>query len=393
MEKAAFKELENIFRDLVNIRRDLHMYPELSFEEERTPSIIANFLRECGLEIKTEVGGRGVTALLKGAKPGKTVALRADFDALPIQDEKSVPYKSKIPGIMHACGHDIHTASLLGTAYALSKVKEYLHGNVLFIHQFAEEVIPGGAKAMIEDGCLENVGVVYGAHVLSNLPVGQILFKEDYMMAAGDKFEIVVEGKGGHGSSPHLAVDPVLIGSQIVTNIQQITASRINATDPTVITVCSFDGVSRYNIIPDKVILSGTVRTFSEEARELAEKNIKRVAEAACSGAGANCVVTYEYGYPSVCNNSEEALRIKRIGEKIVGKEYVSESPLQMAMEDFSYYVREKPGAFFNVGGMNAAIEAVYPHHHPKFDVDEQSILIAGKMFISLVFDYLNSAN
>ncbi|WHY02612.1 amidohydrolase [Neobacillus sp. DY30] len=393
MEKTAFKELENIFEDLVNIRRDLHMYPELSFEEERTPSIIATFLRECGLEVKTEVGGRGITALLKGAKPGKTVALRADFDALPIQDEKSVPYKSKIPGIMHACGHDIHTASLLGTAYALSKVKEHLHGNVLFIHQFAEEVIPGGAKAMIEDGCLENVDVVYGAHVLSNLPVGQILFKEDYMMAAGDKFEIVVEGKGGHGSSPHLAVDPILIGSQIVTNIQQITASRINATNPAVISVCSFDGVSRYNIIPDKVILSGTVRTFSEEARELAETYIKRVAEAACSGAGANCVVTYEYGYPSVCNNSEEALRIKRIGEKIVGKENVSESPLQMAMEDFAYYVREKPGAFFNVGGMNSAIEAVFPHHHPKFDVDEQSILIAGKMFISLVFDYINYAN
>ncbi|MBK5480701.1 amidohydrolase [Peribacillus sp. TH16] len=393
MEKTAYKELENKFEDLVNIRRDLHMYPELSFEEERTPTIIANYLRDLGLEVKTGVGGRGVTALLKGAKPGKTVALRADFDALPIQDEKTVPYKSKIPGVMHACGHDIHTASLLGAAYALSKVKEHLQGNVMFIHQFAEEVLPGGAKAMIEDGCLNNVDVVYGAHVLSNLPVGQILFKEEYMMAAGDKFEIVIKGKGGHGSSPHLAVDPVLIGSQIVTNVQQIIASRINTTDPAVITICSFDGASRYNIIPDQVILSGTVRTFSEEARELSEKYIRRVAEATCSGAGAECVVTYEYGYPSVCNNSEEALRIKRIGEKIVGKENVSESSLQMAMEDFSYYVKEKPGAFFNVGGMNPAIQAVYSHHHPKFDVDEQSITLAGKMFISLVFDYLNSSH
>lgn len=389
MEKTAYRELDNKFDDLVKIRRNLHMYPELSFKEERTPQLIADFLRECGLEVKTGVGGLGVTALLKGGKPGKTVALRADFDALPIQDEKNVPYKSKVPGVMHACGHDIHTASLLGAAYALSKVREHLQGNVVFIHQFAEEVIPGGAKAMIEDGCLNNVDVVYGAHVLSDLPVGQILFKEGYMMAAGDKFEIVIKGKGGHGSSPHLAIDPVLIGSQIVTNIQQITASRISTIDPTVITVCSFDGASSYNIIPDEVTLSGTVRTFSEEARELSEKHIRKIAEAVCSGAGAECVVTYEYGYPSVCNNSEEALRVKRIGEKIVGKENVSESSLQMAMEDFAYYVKEKPGTFFNVGGRNPGIQAVYPHHHPKFDVDEQSIILAGKMFISLVFDYL----
>ena len=263
----------------------------------------------------------------------------------------------------------------------------------MFIHQFAEEVIPGGAKAMIEDRCLNHLDVVYGAHVLSNLPVGQVLFKEDYMMAAGDKFEIVIKGKGGHESSPHLAVDPVLIESQIVTTIQQIIASRINTTDPTVITVCLFDGAGRYNIIPDQVVLSGTVRTFSEEARKLSENHIRRIAEAACDGAGAECVVTYEYGYPSVCNNSEEALRVKCIGEKIVGKENISESPLQMAMEDFSYYLKEKPDAFFNVGGMNPSIQAVHPHHHPQFDVDEQSIILAGKMFISLVFDYLNSSH
>ncbi|WP_371807203.1 M20 metallopeptidase family protein [Halalkalibacter krulwichiae] len=187
-------------------------------------------------------------------------------------------------------------------------------------------------------------------------------------------------------------MDPILIGSQIVTGIQQIAASRINATDPSVITVCSFDGVSSYNIIPDKVTLSGTVRTFSNEARELAEKNIRQIAEGACSSAGATSEVNYEYGYPSVCNDPEEALRIKRIGEEIVGKENVSESPLQMAMEDFAYYVRKRPGAFFNVGGKNPDIQAVFPHHHPKFDVDEQSILIAGKMFISLVFDYLNGS-
>ncbi|MFE4896185.1 M20 metallopeptidase family protein [Peribacillus butanolivorans] len=387
MENTAYKELENKYEDLITIRRDLHMYPELSFEEERTPRIIANFLRERGLEVRTGVGGRGVTALLRGAKPGKTVALRADFDALPIQDEKAVPYKSKKPGVMHACGHDIHTASLLGAAYALSKVKEHLQGNVLFIHQFAEEVIPGGAKAMIADGCLNDVDVIYGAHVSSTLPIGQIQFKENVMMAAGDKFEILIKGKGGHGSMPHLAVDPVFIGSQIVMNIQQITSSRLNTTDPAVITVCSFKGGSSFNIIPDQVTLSGTVRTFSEEARYLAEKHIRKIAEAICSGAGAECKVTYEYGYPSLWNNPEEAQRVRCIAERMAGKENVSESPLLMAMEDFSYYLQKKPGAFFHVGGMNPDIQAVYPHHHPKFDVDEESILLTGKMFISLVFN------
>ena len=393
MIKIAWKQLEDKFEDLVFIRRNLHMYPELSFEEIKTPAMVAEFLKDCGLEVKTRVGGRGVTALLRGGKPGKTVALRADFDALPIEDQKEVPYKSKIPGVMHACGHDIHTAALLGTAYALSKVKENLAGNVLFIHQFAEEVIPGGAKAMIEDGCLDGVDVVYGAHVLSTIPVGQIGYREEYLMAAGDKFEIRIKGKGGHGSMPHLAIDPVLVGSQIVMNLQQIAASRINATDPTVVTVCSFQGGDRYNIIPDQVILSGTVRTFSKEARESAEKNIRNIAESACKMAGAECEVVYEYGYPSVWNHPREAQRVRQLAERVAGRENVSEIPLQMAMEDFAYYVIERPGAFFLVGGMNPEIQATYPHHHPKFDVDERSMLQIGKMFISLVFDYLSSSS
>ncbi|KAA9017676.1 M20 metallopeptidase family protein [Niallia endozanthoxylica] len=391
MINIAWKQLEDKFEDLVSIRRNLHMYPELSFEEIKTPAMAAEFLTDCGLEVKTGVGGRGVTALLRGGKPGKTVALRADFDALPIEDQKEVPYKSKIPGVMHACGHDIHTAALLGTAYALSKVKEDLAGNVLFIHQFAEEVIPGGAKVMIEDGCLDGVDVVYGAHVLSTIPVGQIGYREEYLMAAGDKFEIRIKGKGGHGSMPHLAIDPVLVGSQIVMNLQQIAASRINTTDPTVVTVCSFQGGDRYNIIPDQAILSGTVRTFSKEARESAEKNIRNITESACKMAGAECEVVYEYGYPSVWNHPQEAQRVSRIAEMVAGKENVSEVPLQMAMEDFAYYVIERPGAFFLVGGMNQEIQATYPHHHPKFDVDERSMLQIGKMFISLVFDYLNN--
>jgi amidohydrolase len=393
LKNIAWKELEEKFSDLVQIRRELHMYPELSFKEVRTPNMIAEFLKDCGLEVRTGVGGRGVTALLRGGKPGKTVALRADFDALPIEDQKEVPYKSRIPGVMHACGHDLHTAALLGTAYSLNKVKEDLEGNVLFIHQFAEEVIPGGAKAMIEDGCLNGVDVVYGAHVHANLPVGMIGWKEEYMMAAGDKFEIRINGKGGHGSMPHLAIDPVLIGSQIVLNLQQIAASRINTTDPAVVTVCSFQGGEQYNVIPDQAVLSGTVRTFSKEARESAEKNIRSIAESACQMAGAECEVIYQYGYPSVWNYPQEAQRVRRLAEMVAGNEKVVHVPLQMPMEDFAYYTIERPGAFFLVGGMNPDIQATYPHHHPKFDVDEQSILQIGKMFISLVLDYFNHSS
>ncbi|AGT31074.1 hypothetical protein M493_03840 [Geobacillus genomosp. 3] len=391
MRNVSWDELEKKFADLVQIRRDLHMYPELSFQEVRTPTIIAQFLQDCGLEVKTGVGGRGVTALLRGGKPGKTVALRADFDALPIQDQKDVPYKSKIPGVMHACGHDIHTAALLGTAYALSRVKEHLQGNVLFIHQFAEEVIPGGAKAMIEDGCLDGVDVVYGAHVLSNLPVGMIGYKPGALMAAGDKFEIAIKGKGGHGSMPHLSIDPVLVGSQIVLHLQQISASRINAVDPAVVTVCSFHGGDSYNVIPDQATLSGTVRSFSKEAQEAIKSHIEKIVKSSCEMAGAQYEFKYEYGYPSLWNDPEETERVKRIAELVAGEEHVVELPLQMAMEDFSYYMLERPGSFFLVGGMNRDIEAVYPHHHPKFDVDERSILLIGKMFISLVFDYLSS--
>ncbi|MBB6283430.1 M20 metallopeptidase family protein [Geobacillus subterraneus] len=392
MRNAAWLELEKKFTDFVQIRRILHMYPELSFQEVRTPAIIAQFLQNCGLEVKTGVGGRGVTALLRGGNPGKTVALRADFDALPIEDQKDVPYKSKIPGVMHACGHDIHTAALLGTAYALSKVKEQIPGNVLFIHQFAEEVIPGGAKAMIEDGCLDGVDVVYGAHVLSSLPVGMIGYRPGALMAAGDKFEIVINGKGGHGSMPHLSIDPVLVGSQIVINFQLISASRLNAVDPVVVTVCSFHGGDSYNVIPDQAVLSGTVRTFSKEAREAAKNHIEKIVKSSCEMAGAQYEIKYEYGYPSLWNDPKETKRVKRMAELVAGKENTVELPLQMAMEDFSYYMLERPGAFFLVGGMNPDIQAVYPHHHPKFDVDERSILQIGKMFISLVFDYLTDS-
>ncbi|KIL44292.1 M20 metallopeptidase family protein [Jeotgalibacillus soli] len=388
MAQHLFERLKAIYPEMVEFRRNLHMYPELSFHEVDTPKKVADFLIELGLEVRTEVGGRGVVGLLKGGKPGKVVALRADFDALPIQDEKDVPYKSRIPGVMHACGHDIHTAALLGVAKILSEVKDTIEGDVVFIHQFAEEVIPGGAKSMIEDGCLDGVDVIYGAHVSSVDPLGVVGIREGAMMAAGDTFEIEIFGKGGHGATPHLTVDPIIIGSQLNINLQQIVSRNVDPIKPAVVTVGAFNSGSGFNVIPDKARIIGTVRTFDEDVRDMIEKKIGELTESTCSGSGATADYRYVRGYPAVKNNPRETERIKKVAASLFGEEQVKEIAPHMGMEDFAYYVQKVPGAFFWVGG--AAPEKIpqFPHHHPKFDVDEQAMLNIGKLFILAVFDY-----
>lgn len=387
---SLFEKLEALHPELVNVRRDLHMYPELSFQEEHTPQKVADFLTNLGLEVRTNVGGRGVVGILNGHKPGKTVALRADFDALPIQDEKKVEYKSRVPGVMHACGHDLHTAALLGVAQVLSEVKDEIEGTIVFIHQFAEEQLPGGAKSMIEDGCLDGVDVVYGAHVMSNLPLGQVGVREGHAMAAYDAFEIEIFGKGGHAAMPHVGVDPVVLGSQLVTNLQQIVSRRVDPIKPAVVTVGSINSGQVFNVIPDTAKISGTVRTFDEDVRTQIEKAIGRITRSTCEGAGADSNYTFTRGYPPLWNHPEETKRVKELAKCLVNEGHVIDIPPSMGGEDFAYYVRAVPGTFFVVGGHNPEINAVYPHHHPKFDVDERSMLIIGKLFISTVFHYLS---
>ncbi|AKG73594.1 M20 metallopeptidase family protein [Salinicoccus halodurans] len=391
MQETLFKRLEALYPDMVAFRRDLHMNPELSHHEVETPRKVAAFLDELGLEVKTEVGGRGVTGKLVGGKPGKTVALRADFDALPIQDEKDAPYKSKVDGVMHACGHDVHTAGLLHVAKVLSEHKEDLPGTVVFIHQFAEEVIPGGARFMVEDGCLDGVDAVFGAHVSSTEPLGSVGYREGPVMANGDTFEITIHGKGGHAANPHLATDPLAIGGQLMASLQQIVSRHTDPLKSAVVTVASFNGGDSFNVIPDTANLRGTVRTFEPEVRDSVEAAIKSIAESTCEGFGATAEVEYVRGYPSVVNDPGETRRFRRVAESIYGKENVSEIPPMMGMEDFAYYVREKPGSFAWVGGAMPDDEAVYPHHHPKFDVHEESMLYIGKLFIATVFDYMSN--
>lgn len=391
MRETLFKRLDDLYPEMVEFRRDLHTHPELSHHEVETPGKVADFLRGLGLEVRTGVGGRGVVGTLKGKKPGRTVALRADFDALPIQDEKDVPYKSKVDGVMHACGHDVHTSGLLHVAKVLSKNKEALAGTVIFIHQFAEEVIPGGAKFMIEDGCMDGVDAVFGAHVSSTDSLGTVGYRAGPVMANGDTFEITISGKGGHAANPHLAVDPLAIGAQVMSSLQQIVSRQTDPLKSAVVTVASFNGGNSYNVIPDNAELKGTVRTFEPEVRDAVENAIQSIAKKTCEALGATADVKYTRGYPAVVNDPEETQRYARVASEIFGEEYVKEIPPMMGMEDFAYYLKEAPGSFAWVGGAMPDDKDIYPHHHPKFDVHEESMLYIGRLFIATVLDYMDT--
>lgn len=382
MLDKLFTQLQQLKPELVDIRRDFHMYPELSNEEKSTPEIIAKYLEDLGIEVRTKVGGNGVVGVLKGGKPGKTVALRADFDALPIQDEKDVPYKSKIPGVSHACGHDIHTAALLGVAKTLSEIKNELHGNVVFIHQFAEEVSPGGAERMIADGCLDGVDVIYGSHVWSENPIGEVFFIEGDAMAAVDVFKIKVSGKGGHGAMPHTSIDPIVSVSQLVINLQQIVSRNIDPLKSAVVTVASIHGGKADNVIPDSATITGTVRTFDPELRQYVKNRIKQLCEGLEVQNDVKVDVEYQHGHAALYNHVNETRELKEKTEEILTENIVKYQGPFMGGEDFSYYLQKVPGTFFYVGGRNEEIDAVYPHHHPKFDVDEESMITIGKVFL-----------
>lgn len=389
MQHVLHSRLESVYPELVAFRRDLHMNPELSFKEARTPQRIAEFHQALGLEVRTGVGGRGVVSTLRGGRPGRTVALRADFDALPIQDEKDVPYKSTVPGVMHACGHDIHTAGLLGVARVLSEVRDQLGGNVVFIHQFAEEVTPGGARPMIEDGCLDGVDVIYGAHVNAPLEYGKVGTLAGPAMAAADAFEVTVRGKGGHGAHPHHTVDPIVVTAHLILALQQIVSRQTDPLKSAVVTVGAMQGGNAFNVIPETVGLSGTVRAFDPAVQETVIAAIERMVELVCSAFGAEGRLSYQRGYPAVINHAAETERVTAIARQVVGPENVVAQPPSMGGEDFAYYLQKVPGTFFFTGGRNAAIQATYPHHHPRFDVDERSMLVTGKIFLGAVLEEL----
>ncbi|MED2973850.1 M20 family metallopeptidase [Fictibacillus sp. B-59209] len=391
MEKL-YDRLKELYPEMVKIRRHLHENPELSFEEVETPKYIAAYHEALGHEVRRNVGGRGVVAVLRGGKPGKTVALRADFDALPIQEENDVEYKSKVDGVMHACGHDGHTATLLVLAKVLNSLKDELEGTIVFIHQHAEELAPGGAIAMIEDGCLDGVDVIFGTHLWAVAPFGCIEHRIGPFMAAADKFDIVIQGKGGHGAQPHLTKDAVVIGSQLVMNLQQLVSRRVNPLEAAVLSVGAFEAINAFNVIADTAKITGTVRTFKEDVRALMEREIERVVKGTCMSADAGYSLSYKRGYPPVVNHKEETDFIARIAKDVPGVTKVVEGEPQMGGEDFAYFLEHVKGTFFYTGAQDESKSETYPHHHPKFNIDERAMLVAANTLGAASLTFLKEA-
>lgn len=384
-----FRKLDSNYDEVVSWRRHLHMFPELSFKEKNTAKFITEKLKSFGLRVISNIGGYGVVGILEGKLPGKTVLLRADFDALPVQDEKDTGYKSQIPAVMHACGHDGHTAALLGTAKVLCSYRNYMHGNAIFLFQPGEEIPPGGAKPMIEEGVLDNVDYVFSYHLDSQTQLGKFLVGSGFQMAAVDKFVIKVQGKGGHGGSPHKTIDSIIVASEIVNALQKIVSRSIDPLKAAVITIGIFRAGSSFNVIADHATLEGTVRTFDNDVRDMIKKKIFQIAEGIATCYGASFSIDYETGYPALYNHPEETETVRKLFTEEFSEENVLEMVPTMAAEDFSYFLLERPGTYFRVGSQTEDPATQYPHHHPKFDFDERALLYMEKAFCKIIHHYL----
>lgn len=378
------------YDELVAIRRHLHMHPELSFQEEKTPEYIAVFLEEQGITVERNIGGRGVVGRLIKDESLPTLAIRADFDALPIQDEKDAPYKSQVPGVMHACGHDAHTAVLMITAKILAKNFDKINGNLVFIHQHAEEVDPGGAIQMIADNCLKGVDAIIGQHVSSDLDVGKLGYKYGTATGIPDDFWITIKGKGGHAAHPDTTIDPVAAAIRLCNDLQYIVSRKTRATTPAVISVTQLQAGDQNNVIPDSAKIAGTIRTFDPTTQKLMIDELKRCLEGLVTTMGITYDLKYSKGYPPVVNTTNETDLIVNAARKIEDIEELVELKPSLGGEDFSYYLQRVPGSFFYTGTRNENFKADFPHHHPKFDIDETGMLNAVKVFLQATEDFFN---
>ena len=394
MKKQLMEMLESRKQEIIDIRRYLHENPELSFKEEKTAQYIADFYKGKDVEIQTNVGnGYGIVVTIKGGKPGKTIGLRADFDALPIVEETDVPFKSKNEGVMHACGHDGHTAYLLVLADCLIQLKAEIAGTIKIIHQHAEETPPGGAKSIVESGLLDDLDAVFGTHLFPNMPAGTIGIRSGYAMAGRTYFKLKIQGVGGHGSSPHMANDSIVAGAHFVTAVQTIISRRLNPFDMGVITIGSFDGKGSFNVIKDSVELEGDVRYMNGETQQLIEKEIRRIVKGIEEEFGVNCELTYTADYPPLYNNPEVTAFVKEALETMNDPDIkeIVESPMISGSEDFAYYAEKIPGCFFNIGAQPIGVENPYFNHHPKFDIDEDGLLVAAKTVGQVVCNYFEA--
>ncbi|MCU6708974.1 amidohydrolase [Paenibacillus sp. J5C_2022] len=380
--------LEQLYPKMVQWRRHLHQFPELSFHESATAAWIAERLVAMGCEVVRDVGGNGVVAVIRGTEPGPVVALRADIDALPIQDEKTCEYTSKVAGVMHACGHDAHTATLLAVADHYSRHRHAFRGERRLLFQPAEEVTPGGAIGMIEDGALGGAEAIYGVHLWTPLPYGQAASRAGAFMSAADEFTIDIWGKGGHGGLPHEAVDAIFIGSAFVQAVQSIVSRSVNPVQPAVVTVGSFHAGTANNVIAESCQLKGTIRSFDEEERRRIHKLLEKLLEHTCEMYGATCQLDLRLGYPPVVNEQAEAARFFKVAAELFGRDRaIASEPITVA-EDFAYYLQRLPGCFMFVGAGNPDTGANYAHHHPRFDIDERAMVRSARLLIAMAEDF-----
>ncbi|MEH7114031.1 amidohydrolase [Neobacillus niacini] len=393
MKNNLMQMLEDRKDEIIQIRRHLHENPELSFKEEKTSKYIEDFYKGKDVKVDTKVGGgHGLIVTIKGGKPGKTIGLRADFDALPITEETDVPFKSKNPGVMHACGHDGHTAYLLVLADCLIQLKAEIPGTIKIIHQPAEEVPPGGAIGMLESGLLDDLDNIFGIHLLPLGPSGLVGYNSGYVFPGRAYFKIKVQGVGGHGSSPHLANDSIVAGAHFVTAVQTVVSRRLNPFDMGVVTIGSFDGKGTFNVIKDSVEIEGDVRAMTDETRETIEREIRRIAKGIEEEFNVTCEVTYTPDYPPLYNDPEVtemvASYLKEANDKDIAE--VKEFPPMSPSEDFAHYAKKFPACFFYICCTPKGVEKPYFNHHPKFDIDEDALLVAAKAVGAVVCGYYN---
>lgn len=396
--KSRIKELAKKYSDdILKDRRHIHAHPELSFQEHETAKYVEERLKSFGLDLQKRVADTGLTVLIEGKNPeSKTVALRADMDALPITEANDVPYKSTNEGVMHACGHDVHTSSLLGTARILNEIKEEFEGTFKLIFQPGEEKIPGGASLMIKDGVLKASNntqaprSIIGQHVMPFLPVGTIGFREGLYMASADEIYVTVTGKGGHGAMPEKIIDPVLISSHIIVALQQIISRNCNPKMPSVLSFGTVEAKGATNVIPDVVKIEGTFRTYDEEWRAEAHRRMKKMAEGIAEAMGATCNFDIHVGYPHLKNHPMLTRRMRLAAETYMGKENVVDLDLWMAAEDFAFYSQQVDACFYRLGTRNEAKGIVSSVHTPTFNIDEDALEIGAGLMSWLALNELN---
>lgn len=384
-----FKYLDE--KQIIEWRHWLHQHAELSFQEFETSDYIERVLKTMDNIETIRPSRTSVLGIVKGQKPGPVIGLRADIDALPIEEESDVPFRSQKQGVMHACGHDTHAAMLLGAARVLSQITDQLCGTVKLIFQHAEELTPGGAQEIIATGCLDDVDLFYGSHIMTPYPAGQIRLLAGPAMAAQDSFHLVIQGRGSHGSMPELSIDPITVGADIVMNLNQIVSRNIGPFENVVISPGRFTSGEVFNVIPDKAWLDGTVRTNTRQARTLVEQRIRAVIDGICNAYGAGYELNYIHGYPALFND-ERCTNIARQAAAALFEEGVcAEGAPAMGSEDFSYYAQKAPSTFVIIGGGDESDGCSYVNHHPKFHVSESVFINGAKMYVAFTLEAMKS--